>query len=834
MFNILVIAVVTILLVLYIHSKRKRKREILLKIEGSILAANNDFNLLTNFQYYLNFRRAKKWKKHYEFLIKEIISDYKTIGLDSNFVQQIELFQENYHQFEGKRNKYNHEFVVNEQKQFAHLFNTLEAFPLDEQQQKAILNDEDNTLIIAGAGTGKTSTIVGKVAYLLEKGIAQPEELLLISFTKKAASEMKDRLSELLGTPINVKTFNALGYDIIGSVEGAKPDLAFDGNEQVLEHFFNNQIDLLFQDEHFSDSILNFFLYEMIPEKEENSFKSLNEYYLYVKAYNLLTLKGERVKSLEELKIANFLYINGIDYEYERIFQPEQRDPRYKKYRPDFFLTDYNITLEHFGINRDGSVPPFFTGRDGKSATETYQAGIEWKQSIHETHNIQLLESYSYENSEGVLLENLTEKLISAEVIFRPIPRERILDKLQRWGKVSDFIKLIHTFLNLVKSNQVSIDDLKKKMIGQENSRVDNFLKIFERLYTSYEEKLRQEQWVDFNDMLIKAGTYINQKNYLSPYSYIMVDEFQDMSIGRFKFLKSLLDQNPNQKLFCVGDDWQSIYRFTGSDISITTQFEEYFGYTYKGRIETTYRFNDKILDFTSSFIQKNPTQSRKQLKSKSIYQHGIPFEIFELEEIDRNNQTYRYATVRNILTYIKYHGHKEEGTIQKVLFIGRYNFNKPKYLLQVQQEFPDLHISFLTAHKAKGVTVDYTILLDVVSGKYGFPTEMADDELLSLVLHEGDDFDNSEERRLFYVALTRAKQMNFLITHKSNRSKFIEEMKNDLFDAAENTEKICKNCKGTVVKRSGKFGEFWGCSNYPICDFTENIKMEDLVMELS
>jgi len=194
------------------------------------------------------------------------------------------------------------------------------------------------------------------------------------------------------------------------------------------------------------------------------------------------------------------------------------------------------------------------------------------------------------------------------------------------------------------------------------------------------------------------------------------------------------------------------------------------------------------------------------------------------LENIDKDKQIHRYAAVKNILTSIENEAPEVEQK-PEVLLIGRYNFNRPKYLQQLERDFPAFKISFLTAHKAKGMTVDYAIVVDVVAGRYGFPTEIADDPLLSLVLHEGDSFDNSEERRLFYVALTRAKHRNFLITHQLNRSKFIEEMKNDLFDATENSEKRCGICKGAVVQRTGKFGNFWACTNYPLCDFTEKIK---------
>jgi DNA helicase-4 len=160
-------------------------------------------------------------------------------------------------------------------------------------------------------------------------------------------------------------------------------------------------------------------------------------------------------------------------------------------------------------------------------------------------------------------------------------------------------------------------------------------------------------------------------------------------------------------------------------------------------------------------------------------------------------------------------------GTLQQdatVFLIGRYKGTCPDELPQLRNDFPSLKINFFTAHSVKGLTADFSILLDLDSGVYGFPSEIADDPILNAVLHEGDKFDNAEERRLFYVAATRARHQNYLLYDVSNPSKFVEELiSGDAVQSAQNAVR-CPECKGIMVKRSGGFKPFYGCVHYPQC----------------
>jgi DNA helicase-4 len=219
------------------------------------------------------------------------------------------------------------------------------------------------------------------------------------------------------------------------------------------------------------------------------------------------------------------------------------------------------------------------------------------------------------------------------------------------------------------------------------------------------------------------------------------VDEFQDISLGRAGLIRALRGQVQGAKLFCVGDDWQSIYRFTGSDISLTTDFEGYFGPARRTALDRTFRFHDRIAAFSSHFVQRNPRQLRKRLSTAAtsdklgvvVYRHGegddpLPTILAEIAALGAAS----------------------------VFLLGRYGFTAPDDLRALQARFPRLNIRFLTAHGSKGLEADYVVLLGLTSGRHGFPSEVADDPVLGLVLADGEPFAFAEERRLFYVALTR------------------------------------------------------------------------------
>ena len=273
----------------------------------------------------------------------------------------------------------NNQFIQNESSKYDSLLSNIDGKSLDEQQRTAVINDEDRILVLAGAGSGKTLTISAKVKYLYEIKKINPKEILLISFTKKSAQEMTERIQNKLGIPVEATTFHKLGLDIIKKDNGFRPEIADENSlTEFVHNFFENEVvnhpDLV-------KALTEYFAYFLeIPENLENH-SSLGELYEEEKNADLETLKSkydrekylqetriekskayktlnnEQVKSLEETKIANFLFMNGIKYEYEKLYPFESEDPLRKAYRPDFYLCDYDIYLEHFGITKDFTVP---------------------------------------------------------------------------------------------------------------------------------------------------------------------------------------------------------------------------------------------------------------------------------------------------------------------------------------------------------------------------------------------------------------------------------------------------------------------------------------------
>jgi DNA helicase-4 len=549
--------------------------------------------------------------------------------------------------------------------------------------------------------------------------------------------------------------------------------------------------ELLRSDTSFQRKAVNYLAFFNRPHKDESEFDTKNDFLNYEQGFKNITLDGRKVKSQQELQIANFFCLFNINYEYEKHYplEEEDRNPTFGAYQPDFYLTDHQIWHEHYGIDRNGDVAKGIN-------REQYHAGMAWKDTIHAKYQTKLIKSYSYEASEGNLIYNLKQRLIAEGVEMRERSPEELLELIEQSPDYEDFINLIHVFLTLMKSCGKSPAQLASY---KADKRFRVFLNLIEPLYQVYEQHLQSIPAVDFNDMINHATQHFKNGAFKKTYKYILVDEFQDMSLGRYELIKAIRVQNPGVKLYAVGDDWQSIFRFTGSDLSIITQFEQHFGTTSQTAILKTYRFNDQILQTSSAFIQQNPEQLTKQLTAQLPTPEGhTSFEFIKFKTgIERQN------CLLEILGNI--HAVKPGAS---VFLIGRYKLNRPKAL-----KYPGLDIQFFTAHAVKGMTCDYAILLDLNSGLLGFPSEMADDPMLNYLLQEKDNFENAEERRVFYVAMTRARHKNYLLYHEPQPSKFITELQ-----STDNTSIKCPECSGPMTKRTGPHSEFYGCLHYPKC----------------
>lgn len=754
--------------------------------------------------------------------------------------------------FEFKRADHNNVFVKNEAIKRKDFFGNIGGKSLDHQQIAAVIPDEDNTLIIAGAGSGKTLTIEAKVKYLINCLNVSADAILPISFTKKSATTMKERIN-IPG--INPMTFHGFGFGALRDVEHRSPTV-YDGTTKN-DALFRSFIKDLSLDTSYLANLTNFFLNFIKIPKSDFDFESLGDYIQYLKDQNFttykkisfpyqgkLTYKNEVVKSIQECVIGNFLLFNNIDYEYEAQYQfPLSHFEKKTKYEPDFTITvnGQKIFLEHFGIDRDNNVPPFFAGPNEtyEQARQKYISSINWKRQTHTSNGTKLIETYSYEFLEDGFLKKLADRLRKAGVPLAPMNDDEIWGIIQESGKdeVDAFISLTTTFLSLMKSNHYEIEELRERNRSINpnkflKERTEQFLLLFEPLYGLYENYLNETGQIDFNDMTTRATAYIANNSYRCPLEYVIIDEFQDLSVGRYKMLEAIRIQNPAVKFYCVGDDWQSIYRFAGSDIALFRDFEKYFGYTYKQKIETTYRFNQPLIDVSSDFILKNPNQTIKHLKAP---ENKAPtnYSIIESPNFDGDDTESLIDAIHELITLRGYIPGDD------IYLIGRYTFdiqriknwnnefkinqqdNTLDYTIPGgEHEGKNVHIEFFTAHKSKGLEASYTIVINCNSGKMGFPSEKADDPLLNLLLSSADQYENGEERRLFYVAITRTKKHVVLLADKSRKSKFIKELQNERGDH----RLRCPKCKeGDLIERVSHGRTFYGCSNFSYgCDHSQ------------
>jgi len=508
------------------------------------------------------------------------------------------------------------------------------------------------------------------------------------------------------------------------------------------------------------------------PMKNIASFKSKDEYDNYLlelggrRRYQdgsneivLPTYDGKEVKSMEELQIANWLITNGISYEYERPYEFDVADKDHRQYVPDFYYPEANLYHEHFAIDKKGKAPFFFEG---------YTDGVKWKRKLHKENETPLIETHSAHFSDGTVLNVLQEALLEYGIEPSPISSEKLNEKIGD-SFSNDEHEIFLTFLRHFKMNNLTIKQVSKKNTPSiDYLRNAMFIGLFENIYNAYEAMLEENRQIDFEDQIHQAAEILEKHEYLHPYKYILVDEFQDLSQDRKRLILSLLNQNEEAHLFGVGDDWQSIYRFSGADIDLMVSFSEHFGRSVETYLTKTYRSYQGIVDTASRFIMKNPDQISKSVTAlndiEACQVNIIKYENQQDSEIDYLlDQLEKTAIVNNArLT---------------VFLLGRYNFLKPVNMAALINRYDHITLSFKTIHASKGLEADYVIILNLEAGKFGFPSTIDDDPLLELVIPKPEHYPHAEERRLMYVAITRAKRGAFLLSNTRKPSIFSNEL---------------------------------------------------------
>lgn len=716
------------------------------------------------------------------------------------------------------------------------LFDRVESKPLTEEQARVVICFDDNVQAVAAAGSGKTSTMVAKAAYALHRGFVLPSQIIMLAFNKQAAEELKERAVrsfERLGfqdVSIEASTFHALGLNVIGRATGEKPDVpdwATDANAGCQK--LTEIVDQLKDGD--SSFRTKWDLFRFVFARDLPAFGTIGAADVWDAQGNglILTVDGKRVRSQEEATIANWLFYNGVNYLYEPRYKFKTADAEHRQYKPDFYYPDIDLYHEHFALDEKGNAPPHFAN---------YVSGVEWKRQLHAERETSLIETTSHLIRTGKVFSHLERELTIRGIQLDPNPDRKIPFGGKAPLQPAELIGLVRTFISHVKSNSLNMGTLYRRLDAMPEKvfkyRQRIFLDIVGPIIKGWDEALLADGGIDFEDMLNLAAEHLESGRHTMPYELVMADEFQDASHARARLCRALVKQS-GRFFYAVGDDWQSINRFAGADVSVMTKFREWFGHGQVLKLERTFRCPQALCDISSHFITKNPAQLKKRVISTA----PAPGVVLQATQV--KNKKGLLGAVHEFLNDLAQA--VQDGVVQpgkngkvSVFILGRYNADKQYVPAQYASCLKWLDISFLTIHRSKGSEADYVILPEMLSVARGrsFPSTRIDDPVLSLAMPTGDLFYLGEERRLFYVALTRARRGVAMFTVQGQISSFLEELRADgaiaLTDmqGQQIKEQNCPACKqGVIVMKSGRNGDFLACTNFPSCNYKPKIEAE-------
>lgn len=675
---------------------------------------------------------------------------------------------------------------------------------LDKEQREAIICEEDNLLILSGAGSGKTTTITGKVKYLIDKNNINPKSIAVVTFTKKAKEELEYKINDKMNLDIDIYTFHSLGLKIIRNYDNVICDIAEESTKyKIIADYIKNT---LFKNKDKFNTFFEAFKDKTKFNEEYKLFDNYQDYHNYVykrkyitenitmndyikeqaarrKSY-LRTLNGEYCKSKEEVDIANFLYLNCIDYEYEKQYKKLDKSI----YKPDFYIeqnNNYNY-IEHFGIDRVYNTNTRYTEKELKD----YLSNMKLKLDYHKKEKLENLFIITHSKVEGKsnYLEILKSSLIKKGYVLKRRSNDEIYEKLKQTSEdryIVDFINRIAIpFISYFKKTDYNINEIDKFKTDNDtilNKQID----VMKDIFINYEEKLKEKNLIDFEDMINRAYKImpkVKEKDLGVDYKYIIIDEYQDVSIQRFNLTKRI-SKLFSSKIIAVGDDYQSIFGFSGSRIDLMTEFKTYLDDAKQIPITNVYRNSQELIDIATNFINKNNNQIKKRLSS--IKRLDNPVEIFIYDDsvyLETNNN--KSILIDEIIDKIYNKDNKS-----KILLLERYNndidtiLNNNLFIRKnnesiINKRHNDIKIDYLTIHKSKGLEYDNCILINAADDKYGFPSKIEDEKVIKILKPKlNENIEYPEERRLFYVALTRTKNKLYIVCPKSKISKFVKEI---------------------------------------------------------
>lgn len=830
-----------------IFNAKKRKKQAALdqwnQISADIATATQALDLLLlDTHRYIDPYQVAQWQEQWSDLNNRVLASKrdtkKKTPLEEETLKKLESYKEMLLGLAEKVKTRNERYLAYQMDTLQKMIGPIEGQTLDEQQLTCLLKEIRNQLVVAGAGTGKTMTVIGNIKYLLKTEKYKPGEILVLSYSNASAAEMSSRIRKETGERIDAMTFEKLGSTIITAVNGVKPAITPISLSAFIQKFLNDRM----TDPIYLKKFIHYLSFHRISQKSEFEFTSQAEYDDYLELNQPITLKKEIVKSYGEMDIANFLYKNGINYHYQCPYTIESATDEYARYLPDFYLPDADIYIEYVGIDRQGRVPDYFTAKPHQTPTETYQAAIDWKRALHAENQTTMLECYAYEKLEGQLCQSLEKKLRAENVAFNPKSDFEMWDEIKNTNKniLASLGRLFETVINLVKINAVPFEkcyELNRVTQGLQYQSNLCVLELIEPIFRRYGIQLENNKEIDFNDMINMASNDVAAGKYQHPYRYVIVDDYQDISKARYTLLKNMRSAN-DFALFCVGDDWQSIEGLAGSDINYILDFKKYWGVSEESKIETTYRFSESLIAVTGEFVMKNPKQLNKMLRpmdesdlnAKITSDPENEFSLGLIEGVSEKSTVLFMAETIN-----------EIPENSSVFFIGRYHndvriFDKSPFKCHYENasgktrvEYAkrgDLKIEFLSAHKSKGLQADYVFILNNKEKNDGFPSKIPNNAVVQLLLEDSDHYQYAEERRLFYVALTRTRKKVWLLVQDNNKSVFVQELLAGFGNELMSNRHTCPECGGRLMKKSGSYGDFIGCINFRKgCRYSQSIR---------
>lgn len=750
-------------------------------------------------------------------LIKKIDKDTKVpwyLFWHFNLKSRLKSNLEKLNQYISIISNYNSNFVTQKKDEYKDLFKKGNLV-LDDDQQTAIITDDKHNLVVAGAGSGKTEVLITRLAYLIKRKseTIKPNRILALAFQNKAANEIKERLKQRYGIEVEIRTFHSLGKKIIedaSKIKGIKtPKLKEECSEdwkyqRYIQSLFEEEIS---KNERLQNEIINFMKRYGDEEiiKHETDFDKKEEFYNYQRSLTYTALDGTKVKSEAEREILNFFLMHKLNGKEIKVIYENPADwMKYKNEageeitpKPDFHFPDFEIYLEHWAIGNNGEVPKWFSG---ENPTKDYTETMNLKKEKYKANKKTLFETsqadYKSDKFHKILsvrfLKALKEKNQDQKFELIPLSYEQLVESV--WES-AQFVKQtplnISRFIVIAKTYRLYPEDIKKRLNAERWSpKQISFAKIALLIYENYQKESKKGNFIDFSDMINLAVDYLkdNKELYKDKYDHILIDEYQDISTQRYEMIKELMNKNQRYKLFCVGDDWQSIMGFAGSNLDFFINFEKYFPHPVRTDLTKNYRSIKSIVDVGACIIKNN---KEGQIKKKTISnsKETKPILIYSSKHKKKFFSQYYEQIAKHCLDRIKeYHTTKNYPYDDFMILLRIANKKKLRNFISEYSRELDIPISeqagrpncvpIMSVHKSKGLQAKVVMILNVDKDLYGFPCELANPEIFQPAIKNNDGLRKQEERRLFYVAVTRAKEEVIMYSQKCSESEFITEIK--------------------------------------------------------